>query len=43
MNDIGEKKKEIGRKRKKDESLLGVVLDLNYLYLFVYYFWKIFI
>lgn len=32
MNDTGEKKKETGRKRKKDESLSGAVPDLNHLY-----------
>lgn len=42
MNDTGEeKKKETGRKRKKDESLSGAVPDLNHLYSFVYHPWKI--
>lgn len=42
MNDTGEReKKETGRKRKKDESLSGVVPDLNHLYSFVYHPWKI--
>lgn len=36
-----EKKKETGRKRKKDESLSGAVPDLNHLYSFVYHPWKI--